>query len=93
MVYADRHPRERDTYIGRVGVDNTQAAESATSYLLSLGHRDIGIIRAMLLAGHRGIDCGDLYPRFAARKSAWTARQFRPGTTTWRAAISTRCSF
>ncbi|MGC1593817.1 MAG: substrate-binding domain-containing protein, partial [Candidatus Acidiferrales bacterium] len=44
VVYADRHPRERDTYIGRVGVDNTQAAESATSYLLSLGHRDIGII-------------------------------------------------
>ena len=36
--------RERDAYIGRVGVDNARAAESATSYLMSLGHRDIGII-------------------------------------------------
>src|SRR5487761_64734 len=44
VVYADRHPRELDNHIGRVGVDNTQAAKSATSYLLSLGHRDIGII-------------------------------------------------
>ena len=44
VVYADRYPLARDPYIGRVGVDNTGAAESATRYLLSLGHRDIGII-------------------------------------------------
>ena len=44
VVYADRHPLPRDSYVGRVGVDNTRAAESATCYLLSLGHRDIGII-------------------------------------------------
>ncbi len=44
VVYADRYPLVRDPYIGRVGVDNTGAAESATRYLLSLGHRDIGII-------------------------------------------------
>ena len=44
VVYADRHPLARDSYIGRVGVDNTRAAESATRYLLSLGHRQIGVI-------------------------------------------------
>jgi LacI family transcriptional regulator len=44
VVYADRHPLEHDPYVGRVGVDNNRAAESATRYLLSLGHRDIGII-------------------------------------------------
>ena len=44
VVYADRHPRQRDTHVGTVGVDNMQAAERATSYLLSLGHRDIGVI-------------------------------------------------
>jgi DNA-binding LacI/PurR family transcriptional regulator len=44
VVYADRYPLARDPYIGRVGVDNSGAAESATRYLLSLGHRDIGII-------------------------------------------------
>lgn len=44
VVYADRHPLERDAFVGRVGIDNTRAAESATSYLLSLGHREIGII-------------------------------------------------
>jgi len=44
VVYADRYPLARDPYIGRVGVDNTGAADSATRYLLSLGHRDIGII-------------------------------------------------
>ena len=44
VVYADRHPHEQDAYIGRVEVDNARAAESATCYLLSLGHRDIGII-------------------------------------------------
>src|ERR1700683_5858243 len=44
VVYADRYPLVRDPYIGRVGVDNTGAAESATGHLLSLAHRDIGII-------------------------------------------------
>src|SRR5437867_4853106 len=34
----------RDSYIGRVGLDNARAAESATRYLLSLGHRHIGVI-------------------------------------------------
>jgi LacI family transcriptional regulator len=44
IVYADRHPNARDSYVGRVGVDNARAAESATRYLLSLGHRSIGVI-------------------------------------------------
>ena len=44
VVYADRYPQARDSYVGRVGVDNAQAAESATRYLLSLGHRHIGVI-------------------------------------------------
>lgn len=44
IVYADRYPLTRDTYVGRVGVDNRRAAESATRYLLSLGHRKMGII-------------------------------------------------
>lgn len=44
VVYADRYPMVRDSYIGRVGVDNVRAAESATRYLLSLGHRHIGVI-------------------------------------------------
>jgi LacI family transcriptional regulator, galactose operon repressor len=44
VVYADRYPLARDSYVGRVGVDNTRAAESATHYLLSLGHRHIGVI-------------------------------------------------
>ena len=44
VVYADRYPLARDSYVGRVGVDNRRAADSATRYLLSLGHRDIGII-------------------------------------------------
>lgn len=44
VVYADRYPMVRDTHIGRVGVDNRRAADSATRYLLSLGHREIGII-------------------------------------------------
>jgi LacI family transcriptional regulator len=44
VVYADRYPLVRDAYIGRVGVDNARAAESATRYLLSLGHRVIGVI-------------------------------------------------
>jgi LacI family transcriptional regulator, galactose operon repressor len=44
VVYADRHPPDGDSYVGRVEVDNTRAAESATRYLLSLGHRDLGII-------------------------------------------------
>jgi DNA-binding LacI/PurR family transcriptional regulator len=44
VVYADRHPLDGDSFIGRVEVDNARAAESATCYLLSLGHRDIGLI-------------------------------------------------
>jgi DNA-binding LacI/PurR family transcriptional regulator len=44
VVYADRHPLARDSYVGRVGVDNTRAAETATRYLLSLGHRQMGIV-------------------------------------------------
>jgi DNA-binding LacI/PurR family transcriptional regulator len=44
VVCADRYPPVRDSYVGRVGVDNHRAAESATRYLLSLGHRRIGII-------------------------------------------------
>ena len=44
VVYADRHPLARDSFVGRVGVDNTRAAETATRYLLSLGHRQIGVI-------------------------------------------------
>jgi DNA-binding LacI/PurR family transcriptional regulator len=44
VVYADRYPLTRDTYVGRVGVDNRRAADSATRYLLSLGHRKMGII-------------------------------------------------
>jgi DNA-binding LacI/PurR family transcriptional regulator len=54
VVYADRHPHVRDSYIGRVGVDNTRAAESATSYLLSLGHRNIGIIAGDASSGTSG---------------------------------------
>jgi DNA-binding LacI/PurR family transcriptional regulator len=44
VVYADRYPSFRDPSVGRVGVDNTLAADNATRYLLSLGHRSIGII-------------------------------------------------
>lgn len=44
LVYADRFPPLRDPSIGRVGIDNAKAAESAMRYLLSLGHRRIGII-------------------------------------------------
>lgn len=44
VVYADRYPLAGDSFIGRVGVDNTRAAETATRYLLSLGHRQIGVI-------------------------------------------------
>lgn len=44
VVYADRYPSTRDSSVGRVGVDNTLAADNATRYLLSLGHRIIGII-------------------------------------------------
>ncbi len=44
VVYADRFPPVRDSQIARVGVDNARAAESAMRYLLSLGHRRIGII-------------------------------------------------
>ena len=44
VVYADRYASSRDSSVGRVGVDNKLAAENATRYLLSLGHRSIGII-------------------------------------------------
>jgi DNA-binding LacI/PurR family transcriptional regulator len=44
VVYADRYPLARDSFVGRVGVDNARAAESATRYLVSLGHRQIGVI-------------------------------------------------
>jgi len=44
VVYADRYPLSRDKFVGRVGVDNRRAADSATRYLLSLGHRKMGII-------------------------------------------------
>jgi DNA-binding LacI/PurR family transcriptional regulator len=44
FVYADRFPPGVDSELGKVGVDNVQAAESAMQYLLSLGHRRIGII-------------------------------------------------
>ncbi|PYY06170.1 MAG: LacI family transcriptional regulator [Acidobacteria bacterium] len=44
VVYADRYPAVRDSSVGRVGVDNALAADNATRYLLSLGHRMIGII-------------------------------------------------
>jgi LacI family transcriptional regulator len=44
VVYADRFPATRDPQVGRVGVDNIRAAETAMRYLLSLGHRQIGII-------------------------------------------------
>jgi DNA-binding LacI/PurR family transcriptional regulator len=44
IVYADRYPVASDGAIGRVGVDNTMAADKATRYLLSLGHKKIGII-------------------------------------------------
>jgi len=44
VVYADRFPLIRDPHVGRVGVDNIRAAETAMRYLLSLGHRQIGII-------------------------------------------------
>src|SRR5215469_14258664 len=42
VVYADRYPLARDSFVGRVGVDNSRAAESATRYLVSLGQRHIG---------------------------------------------------
>jgi DNA-binding LacI/PurR family transcriptional regulator len=44
VVYADRYPASGDSSVGRVGIDNTLAADNATRYLLSLGHRSIGII-------------------------------------------------
>jgi DNA-binding LacI/PurR family transcriptional regulator len=44
VVYADRYPGFRDLSVGRVGIDNALAADNATRYLLSLGHRSIAII-------------------------------------------------
>lgn len=51
VVYADRYSTSRDASVGRVGVDNTLAADNATRYLLSLGHRSIGIISGDSLSG------------------------------------------
>lgn len=51
VVYADRYPTFRDSSVGRVGVDNTLAADNATRYLLSLGHRSIGIISGETSSG------------------------------------------
>jgi DNA-binding LacI/PurR family transcriptional regulator len=44
VVYADRFPSIRDARVMKVGVDNIHAAETATRYLISLGHRRIGVI-------------------------------------------------
>jgi LacI family transcriptional regulator len=44
VVYADRYLSSRDSSVGQVGVNNVLAADNATRYLLSLGHRSIGII-------------------------------------------------
>lgn len=44
VVYADRFPPVPEPRIARVGVDNVRAAESAIRYLISLGHRRIGVI-------------------------------------------------
>jgi DNA-binding LacI/PurR family transcriptional regulator len=44
IVYADRFPPVPESRVARVGVDNIRAAESATRYLISLGHRRIGVI-------------------------------------------------
>lgn len=44
VVYADRFPPLPEPRIARVGVDNVRAAESAIRYLISLGHRRIGVI-------------------------------------------------
>lgn len=51
VVYADRYPVFRDSSVGRVGVDNRLAADNATRYLLSLGHRSIAIISGDLSNG------------------------------------------
>lgn len=51
VVYADRYPLARDSHVGRVGVDNSRAADSATRYLLSLGHRQIAIITGEASSG------------------------------------------
>lgn len=48
IVYADRLPRSNGRAVGRVGVDSVAAAEHATRYLLSLGHRRIAIIAGPL---------------------------------------------
>ena len=51
IVYADRYPALRDLSVGRVGIDNVLAAGHATRYLLSLGHRSIGIISGETSSG------------------------------------------
>ena len=50
-IYADRYPAAGDSSVGRVGIDNVVAADNATRYLLSLGHRSIGIISGDISSG------------------------------------------
>jgi len=50
-IYADRYPASGDSSVGRVGIDNVVAADNATRYLLSLGHRSIGIISGDISSG------------------------------------------
>lgn len=67
VVYADRHPLARDSYLGRVGVDNRKAAETATRYLLSLGHKKIAIITG---DSSTGTSVDRLHGFFGALRSA-----------------------
>ena len=67
VVYADRHPLARDSYLGRVGVDNHKAADTATRYLLSLGHRKIAIITG---DASTGTSVDRLHGFFSAMRSA-----------------------
>jgi LacI family transcriptional regulator len=50
-IYADRYPASGDSSVGRVGIDNALAADNATRYLLSLGHRSIGVISGDISSG------------------------------------------
>lgn len=54
VVYADRFPPVRDPHVLRVGVDNVRAAASATRFLISLGHRRIGLIVGDASSGTSG---------------------------------------
>lgn len=61
VVYADRFFRVKRSGVGRVGINNAEAAFDATRYLVGLGHRRVGIIMgpatvltaAERLAGYR----------------------------------------